>query len=316
MGALYRARSTVVRAAARSRRPHEIRAQRLPARGPFSGRGESDASSLRWSGTATFTITRPVSPRGCTPIISLAAVSAAVIVYVPRLAQLSLHSPLPSALHPLRILSSLPLTAIVHHRYPALQYTSFCLVICACVCVCDLPSSLSCPCSAWPFPLLPPVHVRVSPSPPDQPRTPARTMESSTVAAAASVKGKGKAGKDGDYSSTMVYQTPWCAGCLSRRRRRRRCRHGDASRADGRHFIAHRVEKYRPILLDDIVGNSETVERLKVIAKDGNVPHIVLSVRTHTCCPGPSRHSAGSQRDPLTLAVPSCGARCPPFSSW
>jgi replication factor C subunit 2/4 len=38
------------------------------------------------------------------------------------------------------------------------------------------------------------------------------------------------------------------------------------------------VEKYRPILLDDVVGNSETVERLKVIAEDGNVPHIIISV--------------------------------------
>ncbi|WVQ68350.1 uncharacterized protein L199_006557 [Kwoniella botswanensis] len=37
------------------------------------------------------------------------------------------------------------------------------------------------------------------------------------------------------------------------------------------------VEKYRPVLLDDIVGNTETVERLKVIAEDGNVPHIIIS---------------------------------------
>jgi replication factor C subunit 2/4 len=38
------------------------------------------------------------------------------------------------------------------------------------------------------------------------------------------------------------------------------------------------VEKYRPQLLEDIVGNSDTVERLKVIAEDGNVPHIIISV--------------------------------------
>ncbi|AAW44676.1 hypothetical protein CNBG2300 [Cryptococcus deneoformans B-3501A] len=37
------------------------------------------------------------------------------------------------------------------------------------------------------------------------------------------------------------------------------------------------VEKYRPVLLDDIVGNSDTVDRLKVIAEDGNVPHIIIS---------------------------------------
>lgn len=38
-----------------------------------------------------------------------------------------------------------------------------------------------------------------------------------------------------------------------------------------------RVEKYRPIVLDDITGNSETIERLKVIARDGNCPHIIIS---------------------------------------
>ena len=37
------------------------------------------------------------------------------------------------------------------------------------------------------------------------------------------------------------------------------------------------VEKYRPIVLDDIVGNSETIERLKIIAKDGNMPHVIIS---------------------------------------
>ena len=38
------------------------------------------------------------------------------------------------------------------------------------------------------------------------------------------------------------------------------------------------VEKYRPKLLDDIVGNGDTIERLKVIARDGNMPHIIISV--------------------------------------
>lgn len=41
-----------------------------------------------------------------------------------------------------------------------------------------------------------------------------------------------------------------------------------------------RVEKYRPKELDDIVGNSDTIERLKVIAKEGNCPHIIISVST------------------------------------
>ncbi|KAG9045830.1 replication factor C subunit 4 [Tulasnella sp. UAMH 9824] len=37
------------------------------------------------------------------------------------------------------------------------------------------------------------------------------------------------------------------------------------------------VEKYRPKVLDDIVGNQDTIERLKVIAKEGNCPHIIIS---------------------------------------
>lgn len=37
------------------------------------------------------------------------------------------------------------------------------------------------------------------------------------------------------------------------------------------------VEKYRPVVLDDIVGNTETIERLKIIAKDGNMPHVIIS---------------------------------------
>ena len=37
------------------------------------------------------------------------------------------------------------------------------------------------------------------------------------------------------------------------------------------------MEKYRPVFLDDIVGNTETIERLKIIAKDGNMPHVIIS---------------------------------------
>ncbi|KAL1959966.1 hypothetical protein VTO42DRAFT_634 [Malbranchea cinnamomea] len=37
------------------------------------------------------------------------------------------------------------------------------------------------------------------------------------------------------------------------------------------------VEKYRPVFLDDVVGNTETVERLKIIARDGNMPHLIIS---------------------------------------
>lgn len=47
------------------------------------------------------------------------------------------------------------------------------------------------------------------------------------------------------------------------------------SNADG--CLPLRVEKYRPVFLDDIVGNTETIERLKIIAKDGNMPHVIIS---------------------------------------
>ena len=37
------------------------------------------------------------------------------------------------------------------------------------------------------------------------------------------------------------------------------------------------VEKFRPILLKDIVGNEETINRLKVFAEDGNLPNLIIS---------------------------------------
>jgi replication factor C subunit 2/4 len=37
------------------------------------------------------------------------------------------------------------------------------------------------------------------------------------------------------------------------------------------------VEKYRPVYLDDVVGNTETIERLKIIAREGNMPHLIIS---------------------------------------
>jgi DNA polymerase III delta prime subunit len=49
-------------------------------------------------------------------------------------------------------------------------------------------------------------------------------------------------------------------------------RSSEASRTE--HF---RVEKYRPVFLDDIVGNTETIERLKIIAREGNMPHMIIS---------------------------------------
>ena len=39
------------------------------------------------------------------------------------------------------------------------------------------------------------------------------------------------------------------------------------------------VEKYRPQLVKDIVGNVEAVSRLQVIAEEGNLPNVILAVR-------------------------------------
>lgn len=43
-------------------------------------------------------------------------------------------------------------------------------------------------------------------------------------------------------------------------------------------ILLSRVEKYRPLRLDDVVGNKPTIDRLKVIQEDGNCPHLLISV--------------------------------------
>lgn len=62
------------------------------------------------------------------------------------------------------------------------------------------------------------------------------------------------------------YELPWYVGMK---------RPSDASVSLTTQLL--RVEKYRPVFLDDIVGNTETIERLKIIAKDGNMPHVIIS---------------------------------------
>jgi len=37
------------------------------------------------------------------------------------------------------------------------------------------------------------------------------------------------------------------------------------------------VEKYRPTKLEDIVGNENAIQQFKVIAKNGNIPHMILA---------------------------------------
>lgn len=36
------------------------------------------------------------------------------------------------------------------------------------------------------------------------------------------------------------------------------------------------VERYRPETLDDVVGNEDTLVRLRAIANDGNMPNLIL----------------------------------------
>jgi len=36
------------------------------------------------------------------------------------------------------------------------------------------------------------------------------------------------------------------------------------------------VEKYRPRSLDDVVGNEDTLVRLRAVAEDGNMPNLIL----------------------------------------
>jgi hypothetical protein len=37
------------------------------------------------------------------------------------------------------------------------------------------------------------------------------------------------------------------------------------------------VEKYRPVTLDQVVGNEDTISRLQAISEDGNMPNLILS---------------------------------------
>ena len=37
------------------------------------------------------------------------------------------------------------------------------------------------------------------------------------------------------------------------------------------------LEKYRPKTLEEVEGNNKTIQHLKYIAHEGNVPHMILS---------------------------------------
>nr|UMO80223.1 Replication factor C subunit [Pandoravirus aubagnensis] len=82
------------------------------------------------------------------------------------------------------------------------------------------------------------------------------------------------------------------------------------------------VEKYRPLVLDDITGNADAIRYLKALAVDGNVPNLLLSVRAPpprssllalVLLSSPFRLSPHSRSHPFVLCRHVCGlfARAP-----
>lgn len=48
--------------------------------------------------------------------------------------------------------------------------------------------------------------------------------------------------------------------------------------SSGGHYEVPWVEKYRPVRVADVVGNTDAVSRLQIIAREGNMPNIILAV--------------------------------------
>ena len=52
---------------------------------------------------------------------------------------------------------------------------------------------------------------------------------------------------------------------------------GEQEKVGGKEKLVPWIEKYRPSDFQEIVGNQETVGRLSVFARDGNVPNIIIA---------------------------------------
>lgn len=81
------------------------------------------------------------------------------------------------------------------------------------------------------------------------------------------------------------------------------------------------MEKYRPKLVKDVVGNVEAVSRLQVIAEEGNMPNVILSVgitdiqhsqqqQPPSMHAGPCTHSARPLHDTHTPLQQQGFCRC------
>lgn len=100
-------------------------------------------------------------------------------------------------------------------------------------------------------------------------------------------KGKGRA-SDAPSTSGKAFDLPWvsrlteCSSLVTHARTSAVFQNRDNHILSKACLAPTQVEKYRPHLIKDIVGNADAVDRLQVIAEEGNLPNIILAVRPVT----------------------------------